>query len=73
MTRRKTDSTRANRVRGADRAIRISTAAAVASVAGITAYVSYWHADEVVRAHGEVRQSRVGYQPIRSTATCNQT
>ena len=34
----------------ADRAIRISTAAAVA---GIAAYVSYWHAYDVVRAHGE--------------------
>ena len=37
----------------ADRAIRISTAAAVLGVAGIAAYVSYWHAFEVVRAHGE--------------------
>jgi hypothetical protein len=37
----------------ADRAIRISTAAAVVGVAGIAAYVSYWHAYEVVRAHGE--------------------
>jgi hypothetical protein len=40
-------------VRAADRAIRISTAAAVVGVAGIAAYVSYWHAYEVVRAHGE--------------------
>jgi hypothetical protein len=38
---------------GADRAIRISTAAAVLGVAGIAAYVSYQHAFEVVRAHGE--------------------
>lgn len=37
----------------ADRAIRLSTAAAVLGVAGIAAYVSYWHAFEVVRAHGE--------------------
>jgi Protein of unknown function (DUF2637) len=38
---------------GADRAIRVSTAAAVIGVAGIAAYVSYQHAFEVVRAHGE--------------------
>jgi hypothetical protein len=37
----------------ADRAIRVSTAAAVLCVAGIAAYVSYWHAYEVVRAHSE--------------------
>jgi hypothetical protein len=37
----------------ADRAIRVSTAAVVVGVAGIAAYVSYWHAYEVVRAHGE--------------------
>jgi Protein of unknown function (DUF2637) len=37
----------------ADRAIRISTAAAVVGVAGVAAYMSYWHAYEVVRAHGE--------------------
>ena len=37
----------------ADRAIRFSTAAAVLGVAGIAAYVSYWHAFEVVRAHSE--------------------
>ncbi len=36
-----------------DRAIRLSTAAAVLAVAGIAAYVSYWHAYSVVRAHGE--------------------
>jgi Protein of unknown function (DUF2637) len=38
---------------GIDRAIRLSTAAAVLGVAGIAAYVSYWHAYAVVRAHGE--------------------
>ena len=38
---------------GADRAIQVSTAAAVLGVAGIAAYVSYQHAFEVVRAHGE--------------------
>ena len=37
----------------ADRAIRVSTAVAVLGVAGIAAYVSYWHAFEVVHAHGE--------------------
>jgi hypothetical protein len=40
-------------VSAADRAIQVSTAAAVLGVAGIAAYVSYWHAFEVVRAHGE--------------------
>jgi hypothetical protein len=39
--------------RGIDRAIRLSTGAAVLAVAGIAAYVSYWHAYAVVRAHGE--------------------
>ena len=38
---------------GIDRAIRLSTAAAVLAVAGIAAYVSYWHAYAVVRAHGQ--------------------
>src|SRR5690348_8062042 len=38
---------------GIDRAIRLSTAAAVLAVAGIAAYVSYWHAYAVGRAHGE--------------------
>ena len=38
---------------GTDRAIRLSTAVAVLAVAGIAAYVSYWHAYAVVRAHGE--------------------
>ena len=38
---------------GSDRAIRLSTTAAVLAVAGIAAYVSYRHAYAVVRAHGE--------------------
>jgi len=38
---------------GIDRAIRLSTAAAVLAVAGIAAYVSYWHAYAVIRARGE--------------------
>jgi hypothetical protein len=38
---------------GADRAIRVSTAVAVLAVAGVAAYVSYWHAYAVVCAHGE--------------------
>jgi hypothetical protein len=38
---------------GIDRAIHLSTAVAVLAVAGIAAYVSYWHAYAVVRAHGE--------------------
>jgi len=38
---------------GIDRAIRLSIAAAVLAVAGIAAYVSYWHVYAVVRAHGE--------------------
>jgi len=36
-----------------DLAIRLSTAMAVLAVAGIAAYVSYWHAYAVVRAHRE--------------------
>src|SRR5580693_3830651 len=36
-----------------DRLIRISTAVAVLAVAGVAAYVSYWHAYAVVRTHGE--------------------
>ena len=36
-----------------DCAVRLSTAAAVLAVAGIAAYVSYWHAYAVVRAYGE--------------------
>jgi hypothetical protein len=34
---------------GVDRAIRVSTAAVVLAVAGIAAYISYWHAYAVVR------------------------
>jgi hypothetical protein len=37
----------------ADRAIRASATVAVLGVAGIAAYISYWHAYEVIRAHGE--------------------
>ena len=44
---------RATAVSSIDRAIRLSTAVAVLAVAGIAAYVSYWHAYAVVRAHGE--------------------
>jgi hypothetical protein len=40
-------------MRGVDRAIRVSTAVAVLAVAGVAAYVSYWHAYAVVCAHGE--------------------
>jgi hypothetical protein len=47
------DDCRAMATGGIDRAIRLSTAAAVLAVAGIAAYVSYWHAYAVVRAHGE--------------------
>ena len=36
-----------------DFVIRMSTAVAVLAVAGVAAYVSYWHAYAVVRAHGE--------------------
>jgi Protein of unknown function (DUF2637) len=38
---------------GVDRVIRVSTTVAVLAVAGVAAYVSYWHAYAVVRAHGE--------------------
>ena len=38
---------------GIDRAIGLSTAVAVLAVAGIAAYISYWHAYAVVQAHGE--------------------
>ena len=44
---------RATAASSVDHAIRLSTAAAVLAVAGIAAYVSYWHAYAVVRAHGE--------------------
>jgi hypothetical protein len=47
------DDPPAPRASGIDRAIRLSTAAAVLAVAGIAAYVSYGHAYAVVRAHGE--------------------
>jgi len=47
------DGYRATGASGIDRVIRLSTAAAVLAVAGIAAYVSYWHAYAVVRAHGE--------------------
>jgi Protein of unknown function (DUF2637) len=40
-------------IAGVDRAIRVSTAVAVLAVAGVAAYVSYWHAYAVVCAHGE--------------------
>lgn len=36
-----------------DRVIRVSTAIVVLAVAGIAAYVSYWHAYAVVREYGE--------------------
>jgi Protein of unknown function (DUF2637) len=44
---------RASAANSIDRSIRLSTAAAVLAVAAIAAYVSYWHAYAVVRAHGE--------------------
>jgi len=47
------DNCRAMATSSIDRAIRLSTAAALLVVAGIAAYVSYWHAYAVVRAHGE--------------------
>jgi Protein of unknown function (DUF2637) len=47
------DASRTTTATGIDRAIRLSTAAAVLAVAGVAAYVSYWHAYAVVRAHGE--------------------
>ena len=48
------DNCRAMATGSIDRAIRLSTAAAVLVVAGIAAYVSYWHAYAVVRAHGAI-------------------
>ena len=48
---------------GVDRAIRVSTAVAVLAVAGVAAYVSYWHAYAVVRAHGADRYHRPGWKP----------
>ena len=50
---RRHDDPPALRMSGIDRGIRLSTAVAVLAVAGIAAYVSYWHAYAVVRAHGE--------------------
>ena len=47
------DASPASLASGIDRAIRLSTAAAVLAVAGLAAYVSYWHAYAVVCAHGE--------------------
>jgi hypothetical protein len=38
---------------GIDRVIRLSTAVAVLAIAGSAAYVCYWYAYAVVRAHGE--------------------
>jgi hypothetical protein len=46
-------NSRATAASSTDRAIRLSTAAAVLAVAGIAAYVSYWHAYAVVLAYGE--------------------
>ena len=46
------DDAPASLTSGLDRAIRLSTAVAVLAVAGIAAYISYWHAYAVVRAHG---------------------
>jgi len=40
-------------VSAADPAIRVSATAALLGVAGIAAYISYWHAYEVISAHGE--------------------
>jgi hypothetical protein len=36
-----------------DRAIRLAAVAALVAVAGVAAYVSYWHAVDVVTRHGE--------------------
>ena len=47
------DGYRTNATSSIDRAIHLSMAAAVLAVAAIAAYVSYWHAYAVVRAHGE--------------------
>jgi hypothetical protein len=35
-----------------DRVIRTSTAGSVLAVAGVAAYISYWHAYTVVRSYG---------------------
>jgi len=53
--RRKRDEARAARpakLRG-DWLVRLATVLAVVAVAGVAAYVSYWHAVEVVEHHGE--------------------
>src|SRR5271170_5826434 len=50
---RLTDGPDVTAPRSTDRVIRVSTAVAVLAVAGVAAYVSYWHAYAVVRAHGE--------------------
>src|SRR5271170_7726515 len=50
---RLTDGSGVTAAGSADRVIRVSTAVAVLAVAGVAAYVSYWHAYAVVRAHGE--------------------
>jgi Protein of unknown function (DUF2637) len=48
-----TDGYDVTATKSVDRVIRLSTAVAVLAVAGVAAYVSYWHAYAVVRAHGE--------------------
>ena len=53
---------------GVDRAIRVSTAVAVLAVAGVAAYVSYWHAYAVVCAHGETGIT-ARLEPARSTTS----
>jgi hypothetical protein len=59
---------RTNATSSIDRAIRLSTAAAVLAVAGIAAYVSYWHAYAVVRAQARAG-SPPGWSRPRSTAS----
>jgi hypothetical protein len=54
---------------GIDRAIRLSTAAAVLAVAGIAACISYWHAYAVVRATARPA-SPPGWSQPRSMAWC---
>ena len=55
---------------GTDRAIHLSTAAAVLAVAGIAAYVSYWHADAVLRATARAGISRISAcRPLAATRT----
>jgi hypothetical protein len=41
-----------------DRAVRWTAVLAVVAVAGVAAYVSYWHATEVVTGHGEPGMDR---------------